>query len=120
MELLLSLPDWAGVIVAMVFATVVGLAVYLVSHRLIAKHQKEELKDPMSSLFRVVGVLVGLMLSLAFSDIVRQMTGIRNAVEREAVAIADTFYDLKRFDDEGTRNARSVLVDYAQAVIDDE
>ena len=60
------------------------------------------------------------MLSLAFSDVIAQMTGIRNAVEREAVAISDAFYDLQQFDIEKTREARKVLIEYTQAIIDDD
>lgn len=120
LEFVLSLPEWVGVAVAMIAATVIGLVVYFAAYRLISKYQEEDLKDPMSSLFRVVGVLVGLMLSLAFSDVITQMTGIQNAVEREAVAISDAFYDLQQFDIEKTREARKVLIDYTQAIIDDD
>ncbi len=120
LEFVLSLPEWVGVAAAMVAATVIGLAVYFAAYRLISKYQEEDLKDPMSSLFRVVGVLVGLMLSLAFSDVIAQMTGIQNAVEREAVAISDAFYDLQQFDIEKTREARNVLIEYTQAIIDDD
>ena len=120
LEFVLSLPEWVGVAAAMIAATVIGLAVYFAAYRLISKYQEEELKDPMSSLFRVVGVLVGLMLSLAFSDVITQMTGIQNAVQREAVAISDAFYDLEQFDIEKTQEARKVLIEYTQAIIDDD
>lgn len=119
-EFVLSLPEGAGIAIAMVFATLLGLAVYIISHSLISKYQKEDLKDPMSSLFRVVGVLVGLMLSLAFADVIIQVTTIKKALEREAVAISDTFRDLKQFEPEKTRKTRSALIEYTRAVIDDD
>ena len=78
-ELLLSLPDIVGAAVAMVIAAVLGLAVYLIAYKLISKYQSDELKDPTSSLFRVVGMLVSLMLSLAFADVILQMRAIENA-----------------------------------------
>jgi hypothetical protein len=104
----------------MVSTTVVGLVVYLVFYKFISKYQSYDLKDPTSSLFRVVGLLVSLMLSLAFSKVIADLRTIRNAVEREAVAISDIFEALKLFDIERTREIRTILVDYAQAVIDDD
>lgn len=119
-DFLLSLSTWAGSLFAMTMSTVLGLAVYLIAYKLISKYQTEELKDPTSSLFRVVGMLVGLMLSLAFAEVVVQLRAIENAIEREAVAISDTFDDLQRFDLEKTRIIRAILIDYTQAIIDDD
>ena len=102
------------------FTTVVGLVVYLVSYKFISKYKSYDLKDPTSSLFRVVGLLVSLMLSLAFSEVVDEVRVIRNAIEREAVAISDTFTNLKLFDIERTKETRSLLVEYTQAIIDDD
>ena len=119
-EFLLSLPTWVGCCVAMVSTTVVGLVVYLVSYKFISKYQRYDLKDPTSNLFRVVGLLVSLMLSLAFSEVLAELRTIRNAVEREAVAISDIFTNLELFDIERTREIRTILVEYAQAVIDDD
>ena len=63
-EFLLSLPTWIGCGAAMVSMAVFGLLVYVISYKLINKYKSEDLKDPTSSLFRVVGMLVSLMLSL--------------------------------------------------------
>jgi len=119
-DFLLSLSTWVGCGVAMIFTAVVGLVVYLVSYKLISKYQSDELKDPTSSLFRVVGLLVSLMLSLAFSEVIAEVRVIRNAVEREAVAISDTFTNLELFDIERTQEIRTILVEYTQSVIDDD
>jgi hypothetical protein len=117
---LLSLPTWAGCGVTMVFTTIVGLVVYLVSYKLISKYQHEDMQDPTSNLFRVVGMLFSLMLALAFSEVIVELRTIRNAVQRESVAISDTFEVLKLFDIERTREIRTILVEYTQAVIDDD
>jgi hypothetical protein len=69
-EFLLSLPTWVGYSVAMIVTAVVGLLVYLVSYKLISKYQRDEIKEPTSSLFRVVDLLVNLMLSLVFSEVI--------------------------------------------------
>ncbi len=119
-EFLLSLPDVVGAAVATAITTVVGLLVYFVAHRLISKYQREDLKDPTSSLFRLVGVLVSLMLSLAFADVIIQFRAIQNALGREAVAISDTFHDLQSYDAKGTRELRAQLIRYAKSVVDDD
>jgi hypothetical protein len=119
-ELLLSLPTWVGCGVAMVSTSVLGLVVYFVSYKLIEKYKSFELKDPINGLFRMVSILVSLMLSLAFGEVIAEWQAIKNAINREAVAISDTYVNLEYFDSEGTREIRAVLIDYAQAVIDDD
>lgn len=119
-EFIISLPVWIGCSVAMGFTSVFGLLIYLFAYRIITKYKTEDLKDPTSSLFRVVGMLVSLMLSLAFGDVIIEMVKIRNAVEREVAAIADTFKDLELFDHESTRDTRNLLINYTQAIIDDD
>jgi len=119
-ELLLSLPTWAGCVFAMGFITVAGFVVYLVFYKFISKYKREDMKEPTNNLFRVVGTLVSLMLALAFSEVNLDFRTIRNAVQRETVAISDMFEVLKLFDSERTREHRTILVDYAQAVIDDD
>ena len=107
-EFLISLPTWAGCSVAMVSTAVFGLVVYVFSYKLITKYKSEDLKDPTSSLFRVVGLLVSLMLSLAFGEVIVELVQTRNAVEREVMAIADTYNDLALYDIEGTRKIRTL------------
>ncbi|MCP4384368.1 MAG: DUF4239 domain-containing protein [Hyphomicrobiales bacterium] len=119
-EVILSLPEWIGIVAAMGIATALGLGVYFTSNYLIGAYTTDDLKDPMSNLFRVVGTLIALMLSLSFAEVIYQNTGINNALEREASAIADTFRDLKQFDEEGTRALRMLLVTYTESVIEDD
>jgi len=119
-EFILSLPTWLGFGAAMVTTTVVGLVVYIVSYKLISKYQRHDLMDPTRSLFRVVGLLFSLMLALAFSDVILELRTIRKAVQREAVAMSDTFEVLKMFDIEKTREIRILLIEYTRAIIDDD
>jgi hypothetical protein len=102
------------------FTSVLGLVVYVVSYKLITKYKSDDLKGATGDLFRVVGMLVSLMLSLAFGDVIVALVQIRNAVEREVLAIADVYTDLERFDIERTREIRTILIDYTQAVINDD
>jgi len=115
-EFLLSLSDWVGSLVSMVGAAALGLVVYLVSYKYISKYPSAELKDPTGNLFRVVGILVSLMLSLAFAEVVVDVRRIERAVEREAVAISDTFENLQSFGGERVREIQTMLIDYTQAV----
>ena len=65
-KFLLALPTWVGCMAAMGLAGVTGYVVYFVFYKIISKYQHEDMKDPTSNLFRVVGMLVSLMLALAF------------------------------------------------------
>ena len=102
-DFILSLPVWSGSIIAMILATVGGLAVYIVSYKLISKYESGDLKEVASSLFRVVGILIGLMLSLGFGEVVSEWRETDNAIQQEAVIITDSFLNLQRFDNETTR-----------------
>ena len=102
-DFLLSLSTWAGCGVTMVSTAVLGLVVYVVSYKLITKYKSDDLKDPTGNLFRVVGMLVSLMLSLAFGDVIVELVQIRNAVEREVLAIADVYNGPELFDIERTQ-----------------
>ena len=119
-EFILSLPTWVGCAFAMISTTVLGLSVYVVSYKLIEKSKNVDLKEPINNLFRLVGILVSLMLSLAFGEVIEGWFAIKNAIDREAVAISDTYINLKYFDSEGTREIRAILIEYTQAVIDDD
>ena len=120
-DFLLSLPTISGILISMVLATVVGLMVYGISYKLFCRHGTDEVKGrPAESLFGVVGVLVGLMLSLAFTDVVSEMRTIEKAVGREASAIADLYNGLQLFDAEGTQEIRADLIKYVQAIIEDD
>jgi hypothetical protein len=119
-DFLLSLPTWLGCGVAMATTAGVGFVVYLVFVKFISKYQSYELKDPINNVFRVVGLLVGLMLALSFSEVISELKTIRRAVQQEAVAISDIFEGIKLYDIDKTRELRAILFEYSKAVINDE
>ena len=119
-DFLLSLSTWAGCTISMGFTAIAGFVLYLVFYKFILKYKREPMEDSTSNLFRVVGMLVSLMLALAFSEVIVQMRTIRNAIQRETVAISDISAGLKLFDIERTREIQTILIDYVQAVIDDD
>jgi hypothetical protein len=60
------------------------------------------------------------MLSLSFGEVIAGWHVVKNAIDREAAAISDTYTNLKYFDAEGTIEIRAILIEYTQAVIDDD
>jgi hypothetical protein len=123
-ETLLSLPTLLGCFVFMGLTTAVGLTVYFVTFRLHARHQTDEtmkeIGQATGNLMRVVGWLFTLLLSLTFTDVVGEMSVTENAIEGEALAISDIDHNLRRFGREETGGIQALLVDYTQAVMDDE
>ena len=119
-EFILSLPAWIGCGFVMVSTTVLSLVVYVVSYKLLAKFKNVYHKEPVNNLFRMVGILVSLMLSLSFGETIHAWKGIKNSIDFEAAAISDTYVNLKYYDSEGTREIRTLLIEYTQAVIDDD
>jgi hypothetical protein len=116
-EQLLLLPTAAGAILLMVLTTAVGVPIYVISYRLLAKSQPKEVRRATNGLFRVIGILVSLFLSLTFADVVLELNQIEAAIEREAVMIVDIHRDLGRYDSDRARKAQALLVEYTQAVI---
>jgi hypothetical protein len=94
--------------------------VYWVSYRLVTRYQREDLGNAASNLFRVIGVLVSLVLSLTFNDVVQEWGDAENAIKSEVAGISDTLGALDQYGPAETAEARSALLDYTQSVIDDD
>lgn len=120
-QTLLALPTLVGITIVVGLTVFLGLVIYLVSHRLIAAgYPFEEMKDAAGSMFRVVGMLVSLFLSLTFADVLIELNALQKSVHGETNAVADTYSDLFQFGVEETGEARQLLLDYTRAVIDDD
>ena len=117
-EQILHFPALAGALLLMAITTLVGLLVYFLSFRFLALSQTKEARRATSGLFRVIGVLVSLFLSLTFADVMLEMNQIEASIEREAVMLQDIHRDLGRYHTEQGRFAQTLLVDYIQAVIE--
>ena len=57
---------------------------------------------------------------MSFAGVIGKHGEIETSIDREAVAISDTFHNLRHFDKEATVEIRAMLLDYTQAVIDDD
>jgi hypothetical protein len=120
LDFLLSLPTWSGCSLAMASMAIFGLVVHFVSSRLFAKFNSDNVKDAALSLFGVLAILVSLLLSLAFGDVISDLVQIRNAVEREVLAIKEAYIYSELYDIEKTSEIRALLVEYVQTVIEDD
>jgi hypothetical protein len=116
-EQILHLPVIAGGLVLMAITTRVGLLAYYLSFRFLAVSQTKEARRATSGLFRVIGVLVSLFLSLTFADVMLELNQIEASVEREAVMLEDIHRDLGRYNTARALKAQTLLVDYIQGVI---
>lgn len=113
-----------GAFVFMATTTAVGMAVYYVTYRFHAKRYSnetaKEIKDVTGNLFRVVGWLFTLLLSLNFSEVVSELAETESAIQSEAAAIADVYHNLQQIKSNETLEFQELLAGYVQAVIEDE
>lgn len=117
-EQILHLPVVSGALVLMVVTTLIGLLVYYLSFRLLASSQTKEARRATTGLFRVIGVLVSLFLSLTFADVMLELNQIEASIEREAVMLEDIHRDLGRYDTGRGFMAQTLLVEYIESVIE--
>jgi hypothetical protein len=116
-EQILHLPAVVGAFLVMGLTTLAGLLVYVVSYRLLLGPQLRETRRAANYLFRVIGILVSLFLSLTFADVVLELNQIEVSIEREAVMIDDIHQDLGRYNSNRALRAQALLEDYIEAVI---
>ena len=123
-EALMSLPTLLGLLLFVGLTTAVGLAVQFLTHQLHMRFEhdetKTEIRDATGTLFRVAGWLFTLLLSLTFTDVIRDLVVAETAVKGEAVAISDIHDNLRLFGLEETIKVREHLTGYTQSVIDDD
>jgi uncharacterized membrane protein YheB (UPF0754 family) len=120
LDALLSIPAIFGAIIVMGSAVAAGLLTYYMSYTLISRYQPETLKEMSRFLFQLMGVLLGLLLSLLFRDVISELNEIDRVVEGEAVAIADTYHNLKHFGNDEANDIQMLLVEYSRSVIEDD
>lgn len=63
-------------------------------------------------------MLVSLMLSLAFADVLLKKSSIENTLMRETTSIADAISDLRSYGTKETQEISTLLIDYAVAVVE--
>ena len=98
----------------------IGLIAYLIGYRLFGTSADSNTKEVATILFRAVGVLLGLMLSLNFANVRLEFVKIQDSVEQEAEEIGELAGDFKRFGSEAATILHEKLIDYVKIVINEE
>jgi len=117
---LVGLPPVIGGTIFAAAAVVTGLGTYAGARIIVGKQAIFENNNLAMQLFRVVGTLLVLLLSLTFADVRIETGAIRNSVDVEAGLLGDTFKNLDTFDSAEAEAITAQLVEYIDAVIEDE
>jgi hypothetical protein len=117
---LVGLPPVIGGTIFAAAGVIIGLGTYAGARILVGKRAVFENNNLALHLFRIVGTLLVLLLSLTFADVRIETIAIRISVDEEAGLLADTFKNLDVFDSAEAEAITAQLVEYIDAVIEDE
>lgn len=115
--------DWPPILSALVFVTAtiaLALAAYGAMRRVFGEHGDGERRELAGSVIFRVSALHGLILALVFAQEISNLGAADEAAAREAMLVADTYFDLARFDPEESLPIRKSLAEYVQTVSSDE
>ena len=91
------------------------------SMRLVARRTiEDETNDLAGSVIFRVAALHGLILALVFAQELFSYQQLRNALVREATAVADIYYDFERYGAENAQEIQTAIVSYVQEVQGEE
>ncbi|GKY88370.1 hypothetical protein [Sinisalibacter aestuarii] len=119
-SLLLSLPAIFSALAFVAATIALALGSYLGMRAIFGHHGDSERRELAGSVIFRVSALHGLILALVFAQEIANETEADNAASHEARLVADTFYDLERYDRETTLQIRTALAHYARQVTDVE
>jgi hypothetical protein len=120
MQWLMGLPPVVGGTIFGAAAAVTGLGTYAGARFVVGRRAVLENSNLALQLFRVIGTLLVLLLSLTFADVRIETGAIRNSVDVEAGLLADTFKNLDVFDSAEAEAISAQLLEYIDAVIEKE
>ena len=120
MQWLMGLPPIVGGTIFAASAVFTGLGAYAGARLLVGKRAVLENNNLALQLFRIIGTLLVLLLSLTFADVRIETGAIRNSVDVEAGLLADTFKNLEVFDSAEAEAISAQLLEYIDAVIEKE
>lgn len=120
MDIILELSGAAGAIVIVGGTVLLALVSYFGARVVVGSRTDSEARELAGSVIFRVSALHGLILALVFAEELVNLNRIKETTSREAALIADVFYDLKRYDAEGTKATRVDLAKYVAAVLDEE
>lgn len=116
---LTQFPVWLGIFVTVIVMCVAGLASYRLTRVLVESSERIPGRA-VNNLFRVVGVLFSLMISLAFNSVVTEHNGVEQSVRLETAAIADTLDALDAYGHPTAEAAKETALEYTRLVVEDD
>jgi len=119
-DAIMNLNPVFGISVSAVLLVIIGFIPYLVGRLLLAKHVDMKAENVATLLYRSVGILLGLMLSLSFIETRSEYVKIQNSVELEEKEITELGRDLVRLGSNDSKQLLSKLIEYTKTVISEE
>lgn len=98
----------------------IGVIPYLLGYWLFGRSADEKTREITGHLFRSVGMLLGLMLSMNFTNVRSEYVKIQDSVELEAKEAGELVHDFKRFNSDAATKLQNELLEYIKVVINDE
>ncbi len=119
MSILFELP-WLGALLFLTATVAIGVLPFYLLSRHFSGRIDEHSQTVAGSVITRIGVLHALIISLIFVQETDNYLGVTKSVVKEAGAIADVYYDLKRYDRTETLPIRKMLAAYIRICIDEE
>lgn len=117
---IISLPFVVGLAITVVVMIAIGIGSHALVRRISADETDESAIRVSDHIRRVVGVLLGLMLSTVFAFAGGRLAKVQDSVEVEAAQLGDLYHDLHRIKSEDADVIKSLVSDYMEAVGNEE
>lgn len=117
---IVSLPILVGLPVTIAILLVAGISSYALARCVPADQSDESALRVSDHMRRVIGVLLGLMLSTVFAFSSAQSLRMQDSVEVEAAQLGDLHHDLSRIQSQASAEARDLVDEYLEVVVRDE
>jgi hypothetical protein len=117
---IISLPFLIGIAITIAIMIATGIGSYALVRRIPADESDESAIRVSDHIRRVVGMLLGLMLSTVFAFSSAQSRKIQDTVEVEAAQLADLHHDLSRIEVEDSAAVGDLVSEYLEAVVREE
>jgi hypothetical protein len=119
MSILFEQP-WLGATLFLAATVAIGVLPFYILSRVYSDRADEHARTVAGSVITRIGVLHALIIALIFVQETDNYLGVTKSVVKEAGAIADVYYDLKRYDRTETLPIRKMLAAYVRINIDEE
>ena len=114
------MPIVVGLAITIAVMIAVGIGSHALVRRIPADESDESAIKVADHIRRVVGVLLGLMLSTVFAFAGGRLVKVQDSVEVEAAQLGDLHHDLNRIKSEDADAIQMLISGYLQAVVNDE